>query len=343
MKQSFAFLFTIFSLGVAGAEIPALKILSWWDYLDPQTVNSISNGSSDPSITTYSQNDEAITKLSARTENPDVVILSGLALKALKNHGLFLDDQKIAQLARTRDYYSFLKADDLNCLPYLWSSTAYYIPDSEKLTIERPIELRTMLSKSAPFPITVLDEPLEIARRVLVETSKNCLIPIDGPESKKCAVATILDRYRPEHKRIFFNNDLIEAIAKHPKNIVYGWSGALIRAAKKTGADLVAPETYPSVDIDYVCVMNTSEAQRKRAVDFVIKLTAKKLTRKHARKFQYFSPYKDQEAVIDPIGQKLLKETLLALKKTAPLKASAPSMEMHRTINSWWRKIKFEK
>jgi spermidine/putrescine-binding protein len=319
-------------------------MLIWWDYLDPRVLAKIKNEGYDLDLNIYKSNETALSRLANGKSQFDVAVVSNIVMSALQSGGLF---SPAARLNPEGQVESFLPKGAAACVPYLWSSTVFSY-DSRK-TNKVPKSLKDLLAlKAEGFKIAVVDDPFEVAARLIKDAEVNC-----KSSSDRSSVFSALKDCSDGKKLLKagglaaadFRSSVEDVYIEGNAAASYGWHGAVAGLlANSPWLKLEPAARNPIIGTDNVCILkkpHESKASLERKIRFVKLLTDPESTHWNVETTQYFSPYKNDTIGLKPPVKELRDRIVQAIGKSEAVVITPPSPEVHGMINSWWQELRY--
>lgn len=320
-----------------------IKILNWWNYIDPRVSNKIKDNNFKTEITTYRSNEVALARLLTNKDNFDVAIISNTNVEILAKAGLL--NAKIAKKVRNERNYLDLMPNTQQCVPYLWGSTIFSYDSRTNPKAPRSLEQLNQL-KAEGFKVGYLDEPLEMVTRIVGDRLDKC--------SKKSlgdifSMLTICHETSLENiKFSISSNDFLtsyDEFIKGEKVASYGWQGSVFLNLKNAPwIKFNIAENYPVIGGDFVCILKNKEKDDSRNTEienFVKLLTDKESTGLNTEVSQYFSPYENDTKFLQPKILELHEELINKAKNKNAIVISTPNEKELSIINKWWKKVRY--
>lgn len=305
-----------------------IKILSWWNFLSPQTIQNLRQQGFQSEIVSYMTNENAIAKIASNNDSFDIVIISGIVADLMsKKQKISLVD---IQTPLKRNYYPFLNKFK-HCLPFLWSSTVFISHTSENLELDGMQKLLELKKKS--FKIGIVTDPQEFFFRILLDNNRNKFSQIDQ---------SLMDKYSAVNSKDFSSE--LTTILQDEKSAAYGWSGEageLIRQGKKLSLSLA--RSYPVMGADYLCIayQGKDNSRFQKIVEYMKNFTDIKNTAISVKFSNYFPPYVNNTTGLQKNYVDLLNESLIQIKKGNFFMIPATNDNDYHLLNPFWRKVRF--
>lgn len=323
-----------------------MKLLIWWESLDPRIAKKLRDAGYDLDVTYYKSNDIALSRLTTKSADYDVTVVSSLTLPKLLEFGKIESLERV-QKTKVAQYEEFLRVRALPCVPWGWSPTIFGYDSRKKIAPPTSLEALAALKK-AGHRIAILDDPFEVSARLILDSSGVCKKEVDpkdifdtfplcsekGPPLPTLALSP--DDFRSSVEDVYKDGNVAAS---------YGWHGEI--AAKVAEAPwirfAVAAEN-PVIGADFVCLpkkANESKASLAKRIDFVEKLTDRESTRWSMEMTQYFSAYKDDERGLQEPVRDLRRKVLGLIKKSKAVFLKLPNASEHKFVNEWWQKLRY--
>lgn len=335
-------LVTIISLNCI-AEVPTIKIFTWWEFIAPKVTQKLKNSGFKIEVTEYRSNEVALSKLLTKNPGYDVVIVSNWVLKILENNQL-LDQNSLKKIGEQRNYHSFLKKLDqkFTCLPYLWATTTYAMDVRSQASKNMNLFKLAELKKDG-YTIGIIDDPIEFGAMALLSNDPICANKTENINFfdgiLKCnfpAADQILKILSPSD----FRNSIQSLVG--PKTALYGWHGEIGEIISKFDfMEFIEPSHNSIIGLDSVCILKSS-TNIPTSIKLAKLLTSESMTKISAEKMQYFSPFKNLQILYNVKIAKLYQHIINKTKNEKPIILYPPKISTQEKLNQWWQKIRYE-
>ena len=196
------------------------------------------------------------------------------------------------------------------------------------------------------FAIGLLDDPFEMAARILgdnLDQCKNKSFINFFSNINTCGKAF------SEARLGFLAKDFITSsddFLKRDKVAVYSWQGSVFMNLKKSPwIKFNLSQNHPVIGADYVCVLK-NRGNKKASIDKVKKiveiLTDRQSTQFNMETNQYFSPYVNHKTGLHTSVSALYDKLVEQIRNSEPVFLTTPSESEHKAINKWWKKVRYE-
>lgn len=325
-----------------------VRLLNWWDYMAPEVAAKLRANGFDIHLTEYKTNEMAIARLASRSENYDVVILSNVVREAAGKE--LIEKRMFGNLFKQRKYEETFAGSNHDCVPYLWSTTAFTYDAQQG---DRPPSTIAELAdlKGRGYKVAIIDDLFEYSARLIadgIRPPNQCAARVEPAN-----VLSLLNRCEPRQVLTSpsgisaedFRSD-IEEFLKQEKVAAYGWHGSLVvSASKNPNLKMVMGKKDPIIGFDAVCIVRNrgSAISLEELRRFVALLTDQSSTIANVRKTQYFSPYQgDRKELLSP-ALHLYDQVTDRLSRGPAYLIHSPSKDVHMKLNEWWRRLRYAK
>lgn len=328
----------------ANDQARVVRLLNWWDYLAPRTIQKLEQNKYKIDLSVYSSTEIATSRLLSSRDKYDVVIISGMVKEIIQQTGR-IEKQVLNEVVSKRNYLSAV-IKDKTCVPYFWGASIFAY-DAKSIKIAPSSIADLVKLKKQGVSVGLLDDPFEITTRLKLDGQLNCLHLKSGQNNwndSKCTKDAKLSS-EINFSAADFRSD-VEAFLKKNNSAVYSWHGAAWLAAKENpNIQLVVPQKHPVIGVDYVCIPKNRahpKLSKEQLVKFVELLTDPESTHWGVESTQYFSPYKNDLQGLSPAVVKLYQNLMSVMAQSSPFVLTAPEKDEHQLINNWWRGVRYE-
>ncbi len=322
-----------------------IKMLNWWKYLDFRIIEKLKKNGIDIDLSLYQSNEVAVARLLSNRDGFDVAVVSNINLSVLEKTETFEFDG-VAEIIANRKYLNFLSKSG-QCVPYLWGTTLFAYDSRSTREIPQSLAQLYKLKKQG-FSIGVLDEPLEMAARIVGDSLHLC--PKQSYENIFSSLSGCKEISLKNSKLEFSSKDFLtsyDEFLKNPKVATYGWQGSVfLNLQSAPWIKFNISKDYPIIGADYVCILKNRSKNGpslERLKKFVETLTNRKNTLLNVESTQYFSPYLGDLDGLHPRVAKIYKKLIAKIKYDPPILIKIPGPREHEEINTWWKGIRYEK
>lgn len=319
--------YTAFSFANVG---PTVKLYNWWDYLAPKVANQIKKSGYLLDMTSYTSNNQAISRLYTNSDNYDFVIISKLTMETLQKYNLF-DPSLLKRIRSKRNYNKLTNGNDI-CLPYLWGPTVFV--SNQKLEQVTTEKLENLVLKDS-FIFDIIDDPSEFYSMFIAMN-----------ECERSDVKCFRKKYSQINNFITPKNFKSEVFEKDitKKYIFYGWLGATKKVMFDNHIDLkvyIPPKVV--IGQDYLCLMRSSKLSEKDKINFASLLTNYNNSKINQDFSGYFSPYPQSNSKKTEKGfnrYKTIFEDKIQRKEYILLPTTKD--KVFSDLHQLWSKIRYE-
>lgn len=292
-----------------------LRVLTWWNYIPNAVLTDLKKQGIELEPISYRSNDAAAARLSADHEDLDLAILSNTVIDAIKNRAILQKDL-FNDVILERNYPRFLTERASDCIPYMWSTSAFVFSKGLNKGISSLKELRA--SKEQGFEIGIIDDGLEFAARAIRDE--------------------VSDFRSLGFKKIDFRSS-ITTLLNHPKSAAYGWSGEFAKALNRHSLQVSLGSPPIVIGSDNLCIIH-GHAQR-RTLAAALALTSFANAAIITAETQYFSPYPKDIRGLSPAMETLYFRVSAHLEHGEAKMISPSEQFLYQRKISHWRSMRY--
>jgi len=321
----------------------SVRVLNWWNYMDQRIVENLNTKGFDLDISIYHSNEVALSRLLSKRDDFDIAIVSNINLDLLLKEDIF--DKKVLKAIVKKRPYNKMILSNFECVPYMWGTTIYAYDARTNPNPPKTLkDLKAMEKKG--FKVGVLDDAFEMSARILGDNFENCSVKnFDNFFSN----VTTCGKSFSDSELGFTASDFLtssDEFLKQEKVAVYTWQGGVFMNLKNSPwLKFSLSSNYQVIGADYVCVLKKNSMQKdkaKKIQELVDILTNKKNTELNVETSQYFSPYRSHTNGLHPYVKTFYSELMEKLKYSKPIFLTTPNSDVHKKINEWWKKVRYE-